>query len=100
MSWNFTSSLPYSEDLFQRVWNAIECEIQPATCDIYTYEPPCSDAFSAMGALWNVSYFFFNVKQRKILHFHMREGASDFEPMLDEENDIYSLEEQYSFSIF
>ena len=100
LSWNFSSCLPGSDDLFQEVWSAIESEIQPATCDIFTYESPCSDAFSAMGALWNVSYFFFNVKQKKILHFHMREGASDFDPMLGDDAGIGDFEEQYAFSVF
>lgn len=77
--WNLTSSLPLSDTICKNIWQNIDNEISPALCDIYSYEPDQSDAFSEMGALWSRCFLFFNTKQRKVLLFHLREGAQEFE---------------------
>jgi hypothetical protein len=85
------------------VWNQIyaniEAEIRPAVCEIFAYEPDCTDAFSAAGAVWSACYLFLNPKERKVLLFHMREGATDFSPEDAEEEDG-DLELRYGYGLF
>ncbi|OHT17188.1 hypothetical protein TRFO_41218 [Tritrichomonas foetus] len=83
IGWTVISNVPSSQAILSNLWAGIEKEIQPSNCMIYAYEPNCTDAFSELGALWTVSYLFVNLKMRKILHFHMREGASSVEQLSD-----------------
>ncbi|OHT04970.1 putative repressor of rna polymerase iii transcription [Tritrichomonas foetus] len=85
LSWALSSYFPSATDLCAQVWASLESEIQPALCDIYSYEPNCADAFSAMGAVWKMSYLFYNQKQRKVLHFHLREGGRAIESLSDDD---------------
>lgn len=52
------------------LWSALEKEIQPEECEIYSYSGDAmSDPFSEEGALWSFAYFFFNKKLKRILFF-------------------------------
>lgn len=103
ISWQLSSSLPSATNLETHLWQAIETEISPNSCDIYQYEPESADVFSEMGAIWNYTYFFINEKQKKVLLLHLREGAHDFgsesgsEDMFDECDVINN---HYSYNVF
>jgi hypothetical protein len=97
IAWAMSSRLGNGDIAWNRIYQYIEAEISPALCDIYSYEPDCCDAFAASGALWSICYLFFNAKDRKILLFHMREGAEEFE--IDDVEDE-DLEVRYGFSVF
>lgn len=57
---------PVSDNL----WSAIEAEIEPAACEIYSYSGDAmSDPFSAEGALWSFAYFFFNKSKKRVVFF-------------------------------
>ena len=84
LSTYFTSAADFSSKL----WLTLENEIQLNNCDIYSYEPTCTDAFTAMGSVWKMSYFFYNVKQKKIVHFHLREGGSAIEDFGSDDDEI------------
>ena len=103
ISWNLSSYLPDNEALSQDVWNAIENEISPAFCDIYSYEPDCADVFTENGALWSKVFLFVNEKAKKVILFHIREGAHGFES--ESEDDLYCYEtdiidNRYGFGVF
>jgi hypothetical protein len=103
IAWNLSRYLPENEALSQHMWNAMENEISPAFCDIYTYEPTCADVFTENGALWAKMFLFVNEKARKVILFHIREGAQGFESESDD--DVYGtdsdiLEQRYGFGVF
>jgi len=104
VSWSMASAVTSSDVVETHLWQAIETEISPVLCDIFQYEPNCEDIFSEMGALWNYTYFFINEKQRKVLLFHLREGAQAFESDSDGEDSISQdeslLEQRYGFGVF
>lgn len=103
ISWHLMSYLPSVEALSMHIWSAIECEVSPALCDIYSYEPTCSDVFTENGALWSKIILFVNDKSRKVLLFHLREGAQGFEDESDDEANSYSddiMESRFGFGVF
>ena len=52
------------------LWAAIETEISPDQCEIYSYSGDAmSDPFSAEGALWSFAYFFYNKQKRRVVLF-------------------------------
>ena len=52
------------------LWAAIETEISPDQCEIYSYSGDAmSDPFSAEGALWSFAYFFYNKQKRRVFLF-------------------------------
>lgn len=78
MVWKFQSVLPDSDQFVSHIWSYLDKEMNPGNCSIYIYESDRPDAFSAMGAVFNLSYFILNEKMNKVVLIHMREGASDF----------------------
>ena len=97
INWALQTYFPAaSDEVTMHLWAAMEKEIQPGVCDIYSYEPNCTDAFTAMGAVWNMSYLFYNIKQRKILHFHLREGGKEIESgFIDDDDELEFGEDNY-----
>ena len=52
------------------LWAAIETEISPDQCEMYSYSGDAmSDPFSAEGALWSFVYFFYNRHKRRVVLF-------------------------------
>lgn len=103
ISWNVSSYLPDNEALATHLWNAIENDISPAFCDIFAYEPTCSDVFTENGALWSKVFLFVNDKARKVLLFHIREGAEGFESEDEDESLGYAtglVDNYYSYGVF
>lgn len=96
--WTLSSALQVDDRLCYRLWQKLDGEISPAVCDIYSYEPKCADAFSEDGALWSQNLLFFNTKQRKLLLFHVREGAC--EDTDDFSDHILEFGQEYGFSAF
>ena len=76
ISWNFRNTLPDSDQLVLHLWAVLEKEICPACCYIYNYESDRPDAFSEMGAVFNMNFFFLNEKMSKVVLVHLREGAN------------------------
>ncbi|EAY05767.1 hypothetical protein TVAG_138360 [Trichomonas vaginalis G3] len=103
ISWNVSSYLPDNEALSAHLWNAIENDVSPAFCDIYAYEPTCSDVFTENGALWSKVFLFVNDKARKVLLFHIREGAQGFESEDEDESCSYAeclIDNYYQYGVF
>ncbi|OHS98468.1 putative repressor of rna polymerase iii transcription [Tritrichomonas foetus] len=88
INWKFQTVLSDSEQLMSHIWGVLEKEILPAGCNIYMYESDRPDAFSAMGAVFNLSYFFLNEKMNKVVLIHLREGANEFGSGSDEDADV------------
>uniref|UniRef100_A0A6B2LGU0 Repressor of RNA polymerase III transcription n=1 Tax=Arcella intermedia TaxID=1963864 RepID=A0A6B2LGU0_9EUKA len=57
-------SIPNYEEVKEKVWNAIDTEIQLQDCDIYSFRPDI-DSNPFEGTVWNFNYFFFNKKKLK-----------------------------------
>ena len=85
MVWKFQSVLPDSDQFVSHIWSFLDKEMNPGNCSIYIYESDRPDAFSAMGAVFNLSYFILNEKMNRVLLIHMREGANDFGSESDDE---------------
>ena len=103
ISWSLSTYLPDNEALSHHMWNAIENEISPAFCDIYTYEPNCADVFTENGAVWSKMYLFVNEKARKVILFHIREGAQGFESESEDETygtDSDIIDQRFGFGVF
>jgi hypothetical protein len=68
----------------QNLWDALEQEIQPEECEIYSYSGDTeSDPFSEHGILWSFVYFFFNKRLKRILFFScqgLRSGVAGRAP--------------------
>lgn len=88
MVWKFQSVLPDSDQFVSHIWSFLDKEMNPGNCSIYIYESDRPDAFSAMGAVFNLSYFILNEKMNRVLLIHLREGASDFGSQSDDELDF------------
>ena len=72
-------------------------------CDIFTYDPDCSDVFTENGALWWKIYLFVNENARKVVLFHIREGAQGFESDIEDEFYSYEtniIENRFGFGVF
>ena len=91
INWKFQTVLPETEQLTKHIWSVLEKEIYPAACEIYLYESDRPDAFSAMGAVFNLTYFFLNEKMNKVMLVHLREGAGES----DEEVSDDEIEGEY-----
>ncbi|XP_022082189.1 repressor of RNA polymerase III transcription MAF1 homolog [Acanthaster planci] len=93
-----TAGEVYATQIRPKLWAAVNDEISPNECEIYSYNPDLeSDPFGEEGVLWSFNYFFYNKKLKRILFFACRArsqtaavGADsgigrDFDMMLDEE---------------
>ncbi|XP_071785565.1 repressor of RNA polymerase III transcription MAF1 homolog [Asterias amurensis] len=93
-----TSGDIYAAQIRPKLWAAINDEINPNECEIYSYNPDLeSDPFGEEGVLWSFNYFFFNKKLKRILFFACRASSKtstvgadsgighDFDMLLDEE---------------
>jgi hypothetical protein len=81
-----------------RLWAALEKEIVPGTCSIYTYEPDRPDGFSESGAVFNMCYFFLNERAGKVVIVHLLEGGTElFE---DEDAIDENVEERFGYGVF
>lgn len=71
---NLSAALGDSYSSFeQKLWSAIEEEIQLKECEIYSYNPDLdSDPYGEEGTLWSFNYFFYNKKLKRILFFTCR----------------------------
>jgi hypothetical protein len=93
--WALMMHLPDSRDLLTQLWSCIDSEISIGICDIYEYSADCPDAFSEMGTVFNLMYFFLNEKTNRVLVFHLTEGGMSMNTTDDED-----LEDQYGFTVF
>lgn len=98
MVWKFQSVLPESDQFVSHIWSFLNKEMNPGNCSIYMYESDRPDAFSAMGAVFNLSYFILNEKMNRVLLIHLREGANDFGSQSDDDLDGFNddLEDYYT----
>eukprot|EP00051_Salpingoeca_urceolata_P032489 m.15957 g.15957 ORF g.15957 m.15957 type:complete len:232 (-) comp5129_c0_seq2:99-794(-) len=80
------------------LWLALEEEISPNECDIYSYTPDLdSDPFMEDGTLWSFNHFLYNKKLKRIVFFACRaintagqddDQDEDVEPMDDLQFDM------------
>jgi hypothetical protein len=82
----------YSNKLHINLWGAIEEEICPSKCNIYSYITSNeSDPFNEDGVMWSLNFLFFNKTLRRILLFSVRaihqnsseEESEDVEYVMD-----------------
>jgi hypothetical protein len=99
LGWAMSSRFQNGDSAWARIYQNIETEISPALCDIFAYEPDCTDAFVASGAVWSACYLFLNAKDKKVFLFHLRDGGRDFDPDGSDEEDE-DLEIRYGYSVF
>lgn len=78
INFKFQTILPDSDQLVNHIWSMLENDMNPSSCYIYSYESDRPDAFSAMGTVFNLNYFFLNEKTNKVILVHLREGANEF----------------------
>ncbi|OHT14493.1 hypothetical protein TRFO_15156 [Tritrichomonas foetus] len=97
INWTFKTALSESDRLMGHIWSVLEKEISPASCYIYMYDSDRPDAFTEMGAVFNLNYFFLNEKMNKIILIHLREGANEVESGSDEEGDSFDEDINYGF---
>lgn len=95
ISWQLNSPDVSSDVMDAYVWQGIDNEIFPPSCDIYKYEPAHIDLFSQLHTLWNYTYFFINEKQKKALVLHLRESSSEEDEFSEEEEG-----ELFGFCVF
>lgn len=79
INFKFMTILPDSDQLVAHIWKMLENDIIPSSCYIYAYESDRPDAFSAMGTVFNLNYFFLNEKTNKVILVHLREGSNEFD---------------------
>ena len=96
LNWAFQTELPDCEQTLTNLWAALEKEISPAVCAIYSYEPDRPDAFSESGAIFNLCYFFLNEKTNKLVLVHLMEGGESLDSGSEHDLD----EEPYEFALF
>jgi hypothetical protein len=54
----------------QNLWAALEAEIHPSECEIYSFLGDSQDdPFSEPGTLWNFVYLIYNKKLKRVLLF-------------------------------
>ena len=54
----------------QNLWAALEAEIHPSDCEIYSFLGDSQDdPFSEPGTLWSFVYLFYNKKLKRVLFF-------------------------------
>eukprot|EP00053_Salpingoeca_punica_P008272 m.74686 g.74686 ORF g.74686 m.74686 type:complete len:237 (+) comp14526_c0_seq1:260-970(+) len=87
------------------LWKAINEEINPNECDIYSYNPDAdSDPFVEEGSLWSFNFFFFNKKLKRIVFFACRAASlsshmeDDDRDSMDEDDDVFPYEDDESSS--
>mmetsp|Transcript_2345 Transcript_2345/g.5719 ORF Transcript_2345/g.5719 Transcript_2345/m.5719 type:complete len:238 (-) Transcript_2345:308-1021(-) len=61
---------PGFHSLNATLWGALDAEIAPGDCDIYSYIPNLdTDPFGEEGMLWSFNYFLYNKKLKRIVFF-------------------------------
>ncbi|PIK50733.1 putative repressor of RNA polymerase III transcription MAF1-like [Apostichopus japonicus] len=66
----------YGSQIRSQLWTAINAEIIPQECEIYSYNPDlASDPYGEQGILWSFNYFFYNKKLKRILFFTCRAAS-------------------------
>lgn len=100
INWTFKSALSDCDQLMGHLWTVLDKEIYPSASYIYMYESDKPDAFTEMGAVFNLSYFFLNDKMNKIVLVHLREGANEFGSDFDDADNMEEDNENLYGSIF
>ncbi|KAL8564629.1 hypothetical protein ACOMHN_032185 [Nucella lapillus] len=59
--------------LEDKLWQAVDGEIDLKECQIYSYNPDMSsDPFGEEGCVWSFNYFFYNPKLKRVVFFTCR----------------------------
>ncbi|KAF2721901.1 repressor of RNA polymerase III transcription MAF1, partial [Polychaeton citri CBS 116435] len=53
------------------MWDLIDREMDLKRCERYSYQPE-TDPLGPEGAIWNMHYFFFNKKNKRVCYFRLR----------------------------
>lgn len=63
----------YNSDLKDKLWSAVDMEVEIQKADIYSYIPDLSsDPFTEDGVIWSFNYFFYNRALKRIIFFKCR----------------------------
>jgi len=63
----------YNAEVKDRLWNAVDVEVDLSKTDIYSYIPDLtSDPFTEDGVIWSFNYFFYNKALKRIIFFKCR----------------------------
>jgi hypothetical protein len=92
---NYLSTLEVYSKLKQRLWDAIDREINLSDCELYSYNPDLtSDPCAEDGCLWFFNYFMYNKKMKRIVFMSFRCASKSIEDDSDEdteeESDIHN----------
>lgn len=96
----------YGSQIRSQLWTAINGEIFPQDCEIYSYNPDLeSDPYGEQGILWSFNYFFYNKKLKRILFFTCRAASKSSLVAMDsgigndlgDVMDALSEDEEYSY---
>mmetsp|Transcript_33662 Transcript_33662/g.52624 ORF Transcript_33662/g.52624 Transcript_33662/m.52624 type:complete len:239 (-) Transcript_33662:90-806(-) len=63
----------FSGDLQEKFWSTLDRELLLKECEVYSFLPdPDSDPFYEEGSIWNINYFFYNRKLKRVAFFQCR----------------------------
>jgi len=68
-------SSKFTPQLKNQLWGALENEISPSECEIYSYNPD-KDPNDDEPSIWSFSFFFFNKRLKRIVYFSVRSVSS------------------------
>lgn len=69
-------SSKFTPQLKNQLWTALETEIAPAECEIYSYNPDKDP--NDEPSIWSFSFFFYNKRLKRIVYFSVRSITSSF----------------------
>ena len=98
--WPLMTYVHDSENLQQKLWQAIDHEISTSNSYIYKYDPDGPDPFSEQGVYFNMIMLFLNEKENKVLIVSMREGDDIMSDDDCEVADDNLLESRFGFGVF
>eukprot|EP00037_Helgoeca_nana_P027253 m.311347 g.311347 ORF g.311347 m.311347 type:complete len:237 (-) comp27446_c1_seq1:60-770(-) len=80
------------------LWAALDAEIQPKECDVYSYNPDLdTDPFGEEGMLWSFNYFLYNKKLKRIVFFRAtafsHSAPSEDETTEEDEGGLHNMSE-------
>lgn len=85
---------PVYHSLATALWGALDSEIVPADCDVYSYNPDLdTDPFGEEGMLWSFNYFLYNKKLKRIVFFRATAFSSSAPSEDESDNGVDNMSE-------
>eukprot|EP00035_Acanthoeca_spectabilis_P034733 m.30732 g.30732 ORF g.30732 m.30732 type:complete len:237 (+) comp6832_c0_seq1:1111-1821(+) len=88
---------PQYHEMHSTLWSALEAEIQPTECDVYSYNPDLdTDPFGEEGMLWSFNYFLYNKRLKRIVFFRataFSHSAPSEDEQTEDEGGVHNMSE-------